>query len=318
MEKDTSEAKTVFVCGGGHQGLSMAAHLSLNGIEVTLWNRTAHHIQEIIDTGEIHCSGIINGTANIKKASSELSEVISDFIMVVTPSNSHKNIARMLAPYVHKDMIIVLNPGRTFGAIEFGKTLLECGVTELPHIAETQTIVYTCRRDESNSTIIYALKEGVDIASICPADIDFIVKRMPNCLRKYFNPVNSINITSLSNVGMVLHCAPVLMNIGWIETEKFDFKYYYDGISPSVAHFIEKIDIERINVARALGVQVESVRDWLVRTYHTHGNNLYECLRNNVSYREIDAPHTINHRYLNEDVPCGLVPVEDAGKKLFS
>lgn len=316
MKEDILETKKVFVCGGGHQGLSMAAHLSLNGIKVTLWNRSAAHIQEIINTGKIHCTGIIKGTACIEKASSELSEVVSDFIMIVTPSSAHKDMAKALAPYIHKDMIIVLNPGRTFGAIEFAQTLIESGVAELPHIAETQTIIYTCRRSESNSTVIYALKNGVDIASVYPEDIKFILKKMPECIRKYFNPVDSTNITSLSNVGMVLHCAPVLMNIGWIETEKVDFKYYYDGISPSVAHFIEKIDDERRNVAAALGVNIESVAEWLKRTYHTYGDNLYECLRNNISYREIDAPHTIYHRYLYEDVPCGLVPVEDAGKQL--
>ena len=36
-----ARANEVFVCGGGHQGLSMAAHFALNGVKVSLWNRTA-------------------------------------------------------------------------------------------------------------------------------------------------------------------------------------------------------------------------------------------------------------------------------------
>ena len=47
MEK--TSAHKVFVCGAGHQGLSMAAHLALNGLDVNLWNRTSKHIQKIID-----------------------------------------------------------------------------------------------------------------------------------------------------------------------------------------------------------------------------------------------------------------------------
>ena len=39
--------KTVFVCGAGHQGLSMAAHLALNGLEINLWNRTPENIEVI-------------------------------------------------------------------------------------------------------------------------------------------------------------------------------------------------------------------------------------------------------------------------------
>ena len=310
MENCTSGTKRVFVCGGGHQGLSMAAHLALNGINVTLWNRTPENIQKIIDSKEIICNGIVNGKAHIEKASHNIEEVISDFIMVATPSSAHKDIAKQIAPYVHKDMIVILNPGRTFGAIEFAMTLLECGVKELPHIAETQTIIYTCRRSGANSATIFALKKDVKIAALKGSNIGYIMEQMPGCLRQYFSVVNSVAITSLSNVGMVLHCAPVLMNIGWIESEKADFKYYYDGISKSIAGFIEKIDRERVTVGTALGFQIESTADWLRRTYLVEGTDLYECIRNNDAYKEIDAPPTIKTRYILEDIPNGLVPIE--------
>lgn len=169
-----------------------------------------------------------------------------------------------------------------------------CGVVELPHIAETQTIVYTCRRSDKNSVTIFALKEGVKIASIAKDDLNYILAAIPECIRWYFIKSNSVVETSMTNVGMVLHCAPVLMNIGWIESEKTEFKYYYDGISKSVATFLEKIDSERIAVAKALGEDIESVKHWLERTYSTSGNNLFETIQNNASYREIDAPPTIN------------------------
>ena len=107
------------------------------------------------------------------------------------------------------------------------------------------------------------------------------------------------------------------MNIGWIETEKVQFKYYYDGISKSVAHYIEKIDKERISVAKASGFEVESLKEWLCRTYNVTGDTLYECIRNNEAYKEIDAPPTIKTRYIFEDIPNGLVPIEalDCGIK---
>ena len=173
----------VLVCGGGHQGLAMAAHLALNGVSVTMWNRSSEHIREIIDTGEIYCSGVVSGVAKIEKASSVFSDVVSDFVMVTTPSSAHKDIAKELAPYVHKDMIVVLNPGRTFGAIEFAQTLLECGVKELPHIAETQTIVYTCRRGKKNTSNILVLKQDVKIAALKDSDINYIMAKFIHGMR---------------------------------------------------------------------------------------------------------------------------------------
>ena len=304
----------VFVCGGGHQGLSMSAHLALNGVPVSLWNRSAKNIQKVLETHEIHCSGVVNGVAKIDRVSCDMDEVISDFVMVATPSSAHRDLAKRLAPYVHRDMVVILNPGRTFGAVDFLETLKSCHVSEIPHVAETQTIVYTCRRSAENETRILALKNDVKIAAAKGSDMDYIMSKMPACLRPYFSAAQSVGLTSLSNVGMVLHCAPVLMNVGWIETDKADFKYYYDGISPSVSGFLEKIDNERISVARAAGFEVESVEDWLRRTYLVSGSNLYECIHNNQPYREIDAPPTIQTRYLLEDVPNGLVPIEFLGE----
>ena len=74
MLNNTSD-KTIFVCGAGHQGLSMAAHLALNGLKVNLWNRTLSHIQKIIQTGVIHCNGIVNGDAKLERISSDESGI---------------------------------------------------------------------------------------------------------------------------------------------------------------------------------------------------------------------------------------------------
>ena len=316
MEKNIgSEKNKVLVYGAGHQGMSMAAHLALNGVDVNLYNRTAENIKKIMESSAVGCSGVVNGNAVIGRASSDLSEVISDVVMVTVPSSAHKETARKIAPYVHEQMVIVLNPGRTFGAIDFAEELKRNGVRSLPQIAETQTIVYTCRKSGENSVNIFALKKDVKISAINGSDIQYILNAVPDCLRPYFTPVDSVALTSLSNIGMVLHCAPVMMNVGWIECEKADFKYYYDGISKSVANMMEKIDAERIAVAKAGGFEVESLKQWLERTYYVKGETLFECIQNNKAYREIDAPPSLNTRYIFEDVPNGLVPIEAMGQE---
>ena len=88
------------------------------------------------------------------------------------------------------------------------------------------------------------MKTDVKIAALKKVDSDLIFRRIPKCLKSYFSIEKSVVNTSLSNIGMILHCAPVLMNIGWIENPKVDFKYYYDGISETIANFVEKMDAE--------------------------------------------------------------------------
>lgn len=300
----------ILVIGGGHQGLAMAAHLSFEGETVRLWNRTPVNIQNILQTRIIECTGIMEQKVTVDAVSCDIDEVLCSRIMVTTPAFAHRDIARLLASKVNENTKIILNPGRTFGALEFAKTLKEEGCKKLPMIAETQTIVYTCRRDENGKVVIYALKDNVDIAALNPEDINEIYKMIPSCIQDRFVMKKSMAETSLGNVGMILHCAPVLMNIGWIESEAAEFKYYYDGISPSIAGFLEKLDLERRKIANALGFEVKSICAWLKETYHVEGENLYECIRNNLNYQCIDAPRTIHHRYIEEDIPYGLVPLE--------
>lgn len=307
--------ESILICGAGHQGLAMAAHLALNNESVCIWNRSRENIEDICKSNTIDCYGVVEGKAHIEAASNDMGKVIQKVIMITTPSTAHRDIARELAPYVNEDNYIVLNPGRTFGAIEFAKTLQEYGVTSLPHIAETQSIVYTCRKNNKSSVTIFALKNNISIASL-KNDCKEILEYVPECIRNNYSVSDSIMETSLNNVGMILHCAPVLMNIGWIESEKVDFKYYYDGISPSVSLFLEKMDKERIEIAEKMGYKIESVMDWLKRIYKVEGETLHECLKNNKAYSEIDAPPSLECRYLDEDIPNGLVPYEYIAKEL--
>lgn len=308
----------VSIIGAGNSGLTMAAHLSAAGNTVSLWNHRRQTISELIKTRCIHCHGVIEADARICTVSTDIRDVILDtgLILITTPANTHQKIARILAPHLSEGSCVVLNPGRTCGALEFRETLVREGCRKLPLIAETQTIIYTCRKTDPVSTNLFAFKEDVFISAINPADTEIVRDRLPDCIRPYFVPARSTIQTSIGNVGMIMHCAPVLFNAGWIENLKTSFKYYRDGITPTVAQFLEKLDRERLAVAELLGDRVESVTNWLKRSYRVSGRNLYECIQNNPAYAVIDAPVSLMHRYLLEDVPAGLVPLEALGKRL--
>ena len=307
--------ENLLVIGAGHQGLAMAAHLAMNGEKVNIWNRSKKTIEKICKTKHIACTGVINDVVEIKEASDCIEEVLEKVILVTTPSFAHRDIARMLAPIIKPDSVVILNPGRTFGAIDFLNELKINGCRNIPYVAETQSIIYTCRKINEDTACIYALKNNIKIACV-NGNIADVKERIPECMRDSFSYIDSAIDTSLSNIGMILHCAPVLLNVGWIESPIHKFEYYYDGISPSIANILEKMDAERVNVAKKMGVKVDSLIEWFHSAYNVEGESIYECIQNNVSYRGIDAPLSIEHRYLDEDVPNGLVPVEYLGKCL--
>lgn len=305
----------VTIIGAGNSGLAMAAHLSYEGNTVALWNRSEKNISKLIKTHIIKSTGIINEDISIALITSDLKEAIKDseVILITTPANSHRFLAIELAKNLEKDTLIVLNPGRTFGALEFLDTFREYNKDVNPCIAETQTIIYTCRKVAEDSTNIIALKYNVLISTFNSDKNKEIIEKLPKCIRNHFIAANSIIQTSIGNVGMILHCAPLLLNAGWTESEKNPYKYYYEGITPSVGNLLEKIDRERVVISETLGNRVESTKEWLERIYNVKGNNIYECIQNNEAYTTIDAPKTLQHRYILEDIPCGLVALESLG-----
>lgn len=307
----------VTVIGAGNSGLAMAAHISLGGHQVTLWNRTRSSIATLIDHPLIHCDGVISGHIPIHRATADIQVALEDpdLILITTPAHAHKELAALIAKNIKKETLILLNPGRTFGALEFRMIYGMHNREHPPLIAEAQTIIYTCRRTGADTVHVVALKSDVLVSTFNARDNTNVLARLPDCVRDFFIPACSMIETSIGNVGMILHCAPLLLNAGWTENETNIYKYYYDGITPTISSFLEKLDQERVAVSQALGHPVETTMDWLRRTYHIEGDTLYQCLQNNEAYKRIDAPQTMLHRYILEDVPCGLVPLEAVGIK---
>jgi opine dehydrogenase len=308
----------ITIIGAGNSGLAMAAHLSLEHHSVTLWNRTPATIEKLMETHIIYCEGVIHGEANIHLVTDNLERALenAEVILITTPTNSHKELAKQIALLVKKPALIVLNPGRTFGALEFKAIYEKYNQSIKQTIAETQTIIYTCRKMSEDAVNIIAMKVDVLISTFIADDNPSIIAQLPECIRQYFMPAKSMIQTSIGNVGMVLHCAPLLLNTGWTENAGRTYKYYYEGITPSVAQMIEKIDHERVMVSKRMGFEVETTENWLKRTYGVEGNGIYECIQDNENYKTIDAPASLNHRYIFEDIPCGLVPLEAIGHRL--
>lgn len=308
----------ITIIGAGNSGLAMAAHLSLAGHEITLWNRTRKNIKKLLKTHTIYAHGAIKGAAKIRLVTDNLAAALDDpeLILITTPASSHQDLAKQIAQLLQKEILIVLNPGRTFGALEFHHVYQEYNQTVQPILAETQTIIYTCRKTSEDSIDVISLKSDVLLSTFNPDENPAIIAQLPEVLQQYFIPAQSMIKTSLGNVGMILHCAPLLLNTGWTESPKVDYKYYYDGITPTISRLIEKIDEERVAVSKALGYEVETTQVWLERTYHIEGTDLYDAIHKNRSYLTIYAPKSLYHRYIFEDVPCGLVPLEAVGKSL--
>lgn len=306
----------ITIIGAGNTGLAMAAHAVDKGHHVTLWNRLEDNITPLTETPIIYSEGAIVGEFELEKVTTDMEEALidPDLIIITTPSFAHKSLAVQVAKHIKKETTIMLCPGRAFGALEFQVYYNRYNQTYEQAIIETQTAIYTCRKTSNNEVDIITIKHDVLFSALDSSHNEEIFDKLPLHLQERLVPAQSIIETSIGSVGMILHCAPLLLNTGWTENSDFSYKYYTEGITPSIAKLLENIDRERIEVSKKLGYEVESVKSWLNRVYKVRGDSLYESIQNTEAYVTIEAPNTLNNRYITEDVPNGLVPIESAGK----
>lgn len=301
--------KRIGVLGAGNSGLALSAHLASLGYDVSLWNRSDNNILELKESKSVSTIGEIKGVFKLKVVTSNIDDVVQDnqLLFITTPAFAHRDIAIKIRNSITPSHKILLMPGRTFGCLEFISALESVGAS-IPHVFETETILHTCRKISQTSVDIITVKEKIYITS-ANSSVNVILEELDAKLKSHFIVKSNYLESTLSNVGPLLHVAPVIFSFTKIEYGE-EFLYYKQGISPTVSKFIEKIEQERIKVLKYLGINHESLYLWFEKCYGIKADNLKECIRKNYYYDTIIAPKNINHRYILEDVPYGLVPLE--------
>jgi len=313
MKKKNSKLKFA-VLGAGHGGLAMAGHLAIMGYDVNIYTRSKERIDYIIERGGIDVEGKVEGFGILNTATNDIEKALRDvdIIMVVVPAYGHRFMAEKTAPYLRDGQIVVLNPGRTCGAIEFHNILMEKKVKADVTIAEAQTFIYISRHIEYARAKIFDIKNSVPLAAL-PAYKTPTVLRAVRQAFPQFVPGTNVLVTSLNNIGAVFHPTITILNAARIETKRTIFEYYLEGVTPSVANILEAVDRERVGVGAALGIRLHTAREWLYLAYDSPGKTLYEAIHATPGYKGVTAPATLVHRYLLEDVSMSMVPIASLG-----
>ena len=302
----------IAVIGAGNGGQAIAGYLGLSGYEVSLYD--IDEPKELQCEGGIQLEGRLEGFGSVGCITTDIEKAVkgAQIIMVTTVANAHRAVAKSIAPYIEDEQVIILNPGRTCGALVFKQTLSDCGCNKRFYLGEAQTLVYACRVVENGLVNIIGVKDEVLLAGLPAADTDYILKKI-NPIYPSFIKTDNVLQTSLENIGAMFHPCVLLFNAATIERN--EVFWFYRDMTEQVAEFIEKFDAERLAVGKAYGIDLLGVKDWIKFAYKdTEGETLCERMRNNPAYHDIKSPSTIFTRQLTEDIPTGVLPIMELGK----
>lgn len=302
------------VLGAGNGGQAISGWLASRGHEVWLYEIVEEKVTNLSKTRQIRLQGAIENVSLLANVSNDIKSTVqgADIIMVVTTANAHAAVARNIAGIVTDGQVILLNPGRTGGALEFKRTLDYCGCKARVYVAEAQTLIYAARLVEDGVVNIIGVKDKVLVSSVPATDTGYVLEKI-NPDFPMFCPAKNVLRTSLENIGAMFHPCVLLFNAATVE--RHSVFWFYRDMTPKIADFIEKFDRERLAVGKAYGVDLLSVSEWISYAYpKTPGNTLCEKMKNNPAYHDIKSPSSIFTRQLTEDIPTGVLPIMELGE----
>ena len=295
----------IAILGAGSAGQGLASHLALKGYDVSLYNRPAskNRFMPILNKRAIDVSGMMKGTARLRKATCDIREAVddTDVILLTVRSFAHRTVLEACLPYLHKGQLVVVITGY-WASLRMRDliTQLEPGVI----FAETTLSPLVSERTGPGSVWISGIKSEIKIAAFPATRTDEAIERLCEPLPQLVPGCNVLE-TNLENFNPVFHSAIALLNLGMLERMP-NFAFYHEGVTPRIAHVIDALDQERRALGKAFGLELRAATESLKMYYGATGDSTYAVFKNCQAYKEYRLPNVFD--YIREDVPYGLVP----------
>ncbi len=321
----------ITIIGGGNGAFAAAGHLTLVGHQVTLFEMPAFQasLDPIKKRGgklKVKClpsNHLPEGEAMLHKLTIDAREAMeeSDIILVITPAQGHESIAKAIAPYVRSNHVIAITPGNFGGSIKFRNYLIAGGCEESVKVAEFETMPYATRKekDENGEIVgpwIRGYKHGLGCSVFPSKNSDEIFNRLYD-IYDILEKRDNVLVTGVSNVNTYGHPPCMVGSIQYIDKKE---KPLMNEIkTESIAHIRKELDLEHMQL-KNIGINVVSARE-ITKSYYGYQNvseggkiddlDPDDVWRHNKIYVDSKLPDDWNHRYLTEDIPFGLVPLEE-------
>jgi len=295
----------IAVLGGGHGSYAAAADLAEQGHEVRLWRRDAAAFAPVLQSSAITLKDA-KGERSVRLAlaTTDLGAAVrgAHLLIVPTPATAQADIARAAAPHLEREQVVFCPPG-TFGSYLMATIVRTAGGADGVSYAETGTLPYLARKHGADKIAITIrakrLPVGVFPARRTAQAIEVIRSAYP-----VVHPIEDALSAALMNAGPVIHPPLILMNAGPLEHfERWDI--HNEGTQPAIRSVTDALDAERIRVREALGY---APYHYHLRDHYTTDKWMYgdahDRLTESGDWRERIELRT--HRYMREDVACGL------------
>lgn len=298
-----SDTARIGIAGAGSIAFGTAALLAERGHDPMLWSPSGKGTQELeggtlTATGaiEIECRPRIAGSAE------ELARE-NDALVIALPAYGHKAVMDALAPHIREGQHVIVSSHASMGALYLMRLLEARGVSA--PITAWGTTVVTGRRQDGCRVQVNTVRSKVDLCTVPETRADCALAVCQRLFGDVFQPRDGLLAISLSNLNPQNHLGIALGNI--TRMERGETWSQGQNVTPKVGRLLEKLDLERLAIAEALGLQVKTIFEHFHLSFHVPVASISEM--NQQMHEQGNGgtgPATADSRYVTEDVPYGL------------
>jgi opine dehydrogenase len=299
----------VAILGAGAIGFASAALLCERGHEPVLWSPSGERTRALADGAKLVASGAVAGAFQPGVAAS-CAEALDGAAcaLIAVPGYAHRAVIEAAAPHLGADQTVLFSSHMSFSA------LLLRRLCPKPAVVAWGTTVVTGRQTGAAAVWVTNIRSRVD-AAVLPGDET--PRGLDLCRALFgdrFVPRDGLLAIALSNLNPQNHLAIALCNL--TRMEKGEAWKQYANTTPAVGRLMEALDAERLELARACGVEVRTLHEHFRLSFGAEGATMGD-MAHDLAARgaDPDAPRTLDSRYVTEDVPFGLWPTVCLGRE---
>lgn len=301
----------VAIVGAGPIGRATAAYLAHHGHAAGLWSPSGASLSTLAPDGTdrlwLTYEGALSGRVSIERIAAPRALGEYEVVLIALPGHAY--------PAVLPGVVDALRPGQLVivsGALSLVPLWIRERLTARSAAAVVVgwgTTLGTARRTPDADVKLNTLRTRFDMAAVPSAAGNAALETCRALFGDRFNLADNALAVSLANVNPVAHAAETLPNLTRIDRQEDWPLFHYCTVSAS--RLCSALDVERIRVAAAFGERVRSIEEHYRLSYHVEGTDITSIAEAiHAKYQGPLGPKTLEHRYVLEDVPFGLVYIE--------
>lgn len=301
----------VAIVGGGPIGRATAAYLAHHGHAAGIWSPSGASLATLTADGKdrvrLTYEGALSGSVPVERIATPRALGEYEVVLIALPGHAYPAVLPGVADVLRPDQLIIVSGALSLAPLWIRERMGSRSGAAV--VVGWATTLGTARRTPTADVLLNTLRARFDMAAVPSAAGASAMKTCEGLFGERFTLADNVLAVALTNVNPIAHAAEVLPNLTRIDRRE-DWPLF-QCLTPSAARLCSSLDVERIRVAAAFGERVRSIEEHYRLSYHVEGHDIASIAEAiHAKYPDPPGPKTLEHRYILEDVPFGLVFIE--------